>query len=567
MSGRDPVDGTRDRTTVDGWRFTDWVDRRRRLSPDRTAVVGADTGDRLTYADLDDRIDRLAGRLAALGVEAGDHLGAVVGTRVEAVVLVHAAARLGATLVPVDPRGGPGGVQDRLDRADATAVVCEGPTAATTQAAVAGDATDPPVSSLDDGAREGVVSLPSVDPEPVSPAAWGLGDRLLVLYTSGTTGDPKPVELTAGNVLASATSSALRLGVVPDDRWCCELPAYHMGGIAPFYRTAIYGTTAVVLERTPLGSDAAETDGEVDPGAEADPTGRAGFDAERTLRALSDHEATGVSLVPTQLRRLLDAADAGDGPNALPDSLRFVLLGGGPAPDDLLRRCGRRDVPVCPTYGLTETASQVTTARPAEAVEHVGTVGRPLPFTDVLVASESDGDGSPDDVAPPGYRACDPGDAGEILVRGPTVTPGYYRRPAATDAAFAGEWFRTGDRGHLAAGRLFVHGRRGDRIVTGGENVDPEAVAAAVRSLAGVRSVAVVGLPDDEWGELVTALVVRDGDDGRDHDVDGEAVRAACRERLPGHAVPRRVRFVSELPRTASGTVDREAARSLAAED
>ncbi|PSQ60614.1 2-succinylbenzoate-CoA ligase, partial [Halobacteriales archaeon SW_7_71_33] len=335
-----------------------------------------------------------------------------------------------------------------------------------------------------------------------------------------TTGDPKPVTLTAGNVLASATGSALRLGVVPGDRWLCELPAYHTGGIAPFYRTAIYGTTAVVVERERATTPAEE------------PTGRAGFDAERTLRAAHEHGATGASLVPTQLRRLLDAADAdGDnGPDALPESLRFVLLGGGPVPDALVERCGRRDLPVCPTYGLTETASQVTTARPGEATAHVGTVGRPLAVTDVLVACEVEaetGDG-PAGEGPPGYRPCEPG-----------------------------------DRGRLVDGRLYVAGRRGDRIVTGGENVDPETVADAVRAVDGARSVAVVGVPDEEWGERVAALVVRDADDAMTH----EGVLAACRARLPDHAVPRTVRFVDDLPRTTSGTVDREAARALLAGD
>jgi O-succinylbenzoic acid--CoA ligase len=535
------------RGTTDAWRFVDWVARRGRRSPETTAVVDARSGERLTYGALDRAVERTAGRLAALGVTEGDHLGAVVGTRLAAARVVHAAARLGATLVPVDPRGGAAAVRERLDRADATAVVCERPTESVAVDAV-GDGR-PPLVSVDETGGS-VRALSGVEPAPVTPATWGLDDRLLVLYTSGTTGDPKPVTLTAGNVLASATGSALRLGVVPGDRWLCELPAYHTGGIAPFYRTAIYGTTAVVVERERATAPAEE------------PTGRAGFGAERTLRAAHEHGATGVSLVPTQLRRLLDAADGDDGPDALPESLRFVLLGGGPVPDALVERCGRRDLPVCPTYGLTETASPATTARPDEATAHVGTVGRPLAVTDVLVAREVEAGDEPAGEGPPGYRPCEPGAEGEILVRGPTVTPGYYGDAERTAAAFAGEWLRTGDRGRLVDGRLYVAGRRGDRIVTGGENVDPETVADAVRAVDGARSVAVVGVPDEEWGERVAALVVRD-DDATTH----EDVLAACRARLPGHAVPRTVRFVDGLPRTTSGTVDREAARALLAGD
>jgi O-succinylbenzoic acid--CoA ligase len=534
-----------------GWRFADWVTRRARRSPETAAVVDAET--RLTYAALDDAVAQTAGRLAALGVERDDHLGLVVGTRRAAAAVVHAAARLGATLVPVDPRGDADAVRERLDRAGVTAVVCERPTAT-----VVADVVDGlPVATVDETTRDGVRSLPAVDPAPasVTPVELALDDRLLVLYTSGTTGDPKPVVLTAGNVLASATSSALRLGVAPGDRWLCELPAYHMGGIAPFYRTAIYGTTAVLVERErlPEDDDAAPTDAS---------TGRAGFDAERTLRAMHEHAVTGASLVPTQLRRLLDAADATEGPDTLPDSLRFVLLGGGPAPDALVECCDARDTPVCPTYGLTETASQVTTATPDEATDYVGTVGRPLAFTDVLVARESETDDtrrSPATRGPPGYRPCAGGESGEILVRGPTVTPGYYDAPERTAAAFAGEWFRTGDRGRLVDGRLYVAGRRVDRIVSGGENVDPAAVADAIRTVDGVRAAVVVGVPDAEWGEHVAALVVPDAERPGLR----VSVVDACRERLPAHAVPRTVRMVETLPRTVSGTVDREAARDL----
>ncbi len=574
---RSDTGGDRDdeRRTADAWRVGDWVGRQARRAPGTTAVVDAGDGETLSYDELDRAVERTAGRLAALGVGPGDHLGALVGTRVAAVRLVHAAARLGVTLVPVDPRGGADAVWDRLDRADATAVVCERPTEPVAVAALRGAAGDDdrpraggdtggglrlPLASVDAAGSE-AVSLAGVDPVEVTRARWELDDRLLVLFTSGTTGTPKPVSLTAGNVLASALGSALRLGHAPDDRWLCELPAYHMGGIAPFYRTAIYGTAAVVVERE--RPDGGPVDGEAE--GDRDPTGRAGFDADRTLRALHEHDATGVSLVPTQLRRLLDATRE-SGPDGLPASLRFVLLGGGPAPDALVERCGRRDVPVCPTYGLTETASQVTTARPDTATAHVGTVGPQLALTDVVVARR-DAAASTDDRAPPGFRECADGETGEVLVRGPTVTPGYYGAPERTTEAFAGEWFRTGDRGHLSGGRLFVHGRRDDRIVTGGENVDPGAVERVLRGVDGVRAAAVVGVPDPEWGERVAALVVRADDAGSEAtELTRERLLEACRERLPGHAVPRTLRFVGALPRTASGTVDRDTARELADE-
>jgi O-succinylbenzoic acid--CoA ligase len=248
---------------------------------------------------------------------------------------------------------------------------------------------------------------------------------------------------------------------------------------------------------------------------------------------------TGVSLVPTMLRRLLDA---GWRP---PERLRFVLLGGAPTPEDLVARCERLGVPVHPTYGMTETASQVATATPEQAFEHGDTVGQPLVFTDVTVVDE----GEP----------CDPGEHGELVVDGPTVTPGYLDDDR-TAAAFGDAGLHTGDVGYRDAdGRLWVLGRLDDTVVTGGENVHPGEVADAVREHPAVADAAVVGLADDEWGERVAALVVPDEAVAADLDVD--LVEARCRERLAPFKVPKTWGVADALPRTASGTVDREAVR------
>jgi O-succinylbenzoic acid--CoA ligase len=480
-------------------------------APEETAIVVHESGESLTYADLDRAVGETAGRLAALGVGEGDHVGVLMHSRLAFVRLVHAAARLGATLVPLNVRLTPAELSSQVDRADLTLLVCEGDTGA----AAAEAAGETPVASVDDptaggGTSATTAALAAADPEPVTTVARGLDDPQCVLFTSGTTGQPKAVVLTVGNLLASAAASAFRLGVLPDDRWLDPLPMYHMGGLAPVVRSAVYGTT-VVLQRE--------------------------FDAAATADALAERDATGTSLVPTMLRRMLDARD-GDG---LGDSLRFVLLGGAPAPDELIERCADAGVPVCPTYGMTETASQIATARPDEAVDHPGTVGRPLSVTDVTVVGE-DGEERP------------PGDPGELVVDGPTVTPGYYGNSDATSDAFGDRGLHTGDVGYVDdGGRLSVLNRRSDRIVTGGENVDPGEVSDALREHPAVRDAAVVGLDDPEWGERVAALVAGDLDEAvvRDH-LDG---------RLAPYKRPKTIGFADELPRTASGTVERETVR------
>jgi O-succinylbenzoic acid--CoA ligase len=502
----------------------DWLSHRADASPDRAALVDSETGASVTFGTLDARVECLAGRLAAAGVGVGDHLGICLDARPAAVVVTHAAMRIGAVLVGLSTRLTPAERRPRIERADLDLLVV-GPD----DDAVGSD-TDVPVWTLGDarGRPEGVPAdlapgavadidvdvdagavdgraapLAAVEPSTFALPDWELHEPLVMVYTSGTTGRPKLVVLTTWNLFTSAVASAFRLGVSPGDRWGSPLAPSSMGGLAPYYRAALYGTGVVLAPTDPAGL--------------------------RT--ALAAHDATGVSMVPSLLRRVLD-----DGP--LPD-LRAVLLGGAATPPELVERCVDRNVPVCPTYGMTETASQVATAVPGTAGDHPESVGRPLLFTDVAVVEDG--------------RRCPPGEPGELVVSGPTVTPGYYDGTAPFDS----HGFHTGDRGYRDGdGRLYVLGRLDERIVTGGQNVDPEEVAAVLRVHADVVGAAVVGLDDPEWGQRVGALV----EPASGTDPDADALTEHCRERLAGYKRPRTL-VVDSIPRTASGTADRAAVR------
>jgi len=487
----------------------DWLTHRVRATPDATALVRAETGAEWTFAELDEAVERAAGRLAALGVEPGDHLGLVMPTRVASVVSIHAALRLGVTLVPTSERLTGSELAAQFETADVTAVVCN----EDTEQAVVEATDDLPVVTVDDPHWEHVVTLSEIDPVPFATHEWDLDDTQLLLFTSGTTGRPKAVRLTLRNLLFNATASTFRLGILPDDRWLVPLSLHHMGGIGPVLRSPLYGMEVVV---------------------------RGSFDAGVVVDDIDRYEVTGVSLVPTMLTRMLDSR------GTLSDSLRIVLLGGAPAPDDLIERCRNYSIPVYPTYGMTETASQIATATPSGAFEAVGTVGRPLFWTDLWVVDEDGAELSP-------------GEVGEFVVRGPTVSPGYYDDPVATTEAFGMDGFHTGDVGYRdSQGRLFVLNRKDDRILTGGENVDPGEVVAVLRDHPIVDDAAVAGVPDEEWGERVAALVVLDADE----DTPGaDDLEAFCRKRLAGFKLPRTWVFTDELPRTVSGTVDRQAVR------
>lgn len=510
----------------------DWLAHRAAATPDATAVRVAG-GSATAYRTLEDRVEELAGRLSALGVGVGTHLGVCLPTRPAFVEIVHAAMRLGAVLVPLQARSTARELADRARRADCSLLCCGTATESTAleAARLAADRDeDLPVATVDDP-REGATSVAATTAETFDVPAWSPTRRLCLLFTSGTTGDPKAVDLRMGSVLASATASAFRLGLDPSDRWFDPLSMAHMGGLAPVYRSVCYGT-AVALAGPDSSPDGVANDSRDEHGGYS----VGGFDPEVTLAAMHEVGATCTSLVPTMLSRLLDGGD-------LPESLRFVLLGGAPASDDLLERCFERDVPVAPTYGMTETASQIATARPSEARANPGTVGNPLFTTDVTIVDEGQPVGT--------------GEQGELVVSGPTVTPGYYRDTEATERAFGVHGFHTGDAGYRdEAGRVWVLNRLDDRLNPGGETVDPGEVVAVLRAFAGVADAAVVGLPDPEFGERVAALVVP-----ADGTLDPAALETYCRDRLAGFKLPRAVGIAAELPRTASGTVDRQAVR------
>ncbi|MFB6176083.1 MAG: class I adenylate-forming enzyme family protein, partial [Halobaculum sp.] len=360
----------------------DWLAHRTASTPDAEALVAAGSGKTWTYGELDAAVDKMARSLTALGLESGDHLGVFLSSRAEYVTLVHAAMRLGVRIVPVSDRLTDAELRPRMERADVTAILCG---EETEQRAVEATAEDDetglsvPVLSLDDPQWEQVAHLKSVEPTDFEPHDWDRSETLLFLFTSGSTGEPKLVTLRVENVRASAVSLAFRLGVHPDDRYLLTLAPHHTGGIMPLYRAVLAGTSIVL--RT-----------DFDPGGAADD--------------IRTYDITGTSLVPTMLRRMLDAR------GTLADSLRVVLLGGAPAPDRLIQRCRDYSIPVHPTYGMTEASSGITVATPEEAFDHLGTVGRPLVRTTVRVRDD-DGAELP------------PGEVGEIVVDGPSITPGY----------------------------------------------------------------------------------------------------------------------------------------------
>ena len=340
---------------------------------------------------------------------------------------------------------------------------------------------------------------PGQDGEGVSGVPTDSDRPFALLRTSGTSGRAGIVPITRDALEASARAVADRLDLRTEDRWYGSLSIAHIGGLALVHRAAHVGCCLVMR----------------------------GAYSTTTLADLIDRSAvTHASLVPTMLRQLLDAR--GDTP--VPEGLRCLLVGGAAASDRLVAEALARGYPVALTYGLTEACSQVATAPPSLVRTKLGTVGSPLDGVEVRVAND-----------------------GELWVRGPSVASSHSDEEG---------WLATGDQGTLDDdGHLWITGRIDERIISGGVNVDPRRVEEVILDVPGVAAVAVVGLPDATWGEVVGALVVPESGP-----LDLESLSAAVRERVSSAEVPRRLAVTEALPRNANGKVDPVAVRATLAE-
>lgn len=470
-----------------------------------------------TFRELDALVQTMAAAFERTGMRPGCHVAALLPNIPEAVLAIHALARVGAVSVPLNMRLIPMEMTMLVEQTEAEFLLYSDESRAQVLETRAGDcgATTINLSELSWDAR--------LEGAQVDPAPWDAHSHSSVqaiVFTSGTTGTPKGAMLTFGNHFASALASAYHLGVLPEDRWMLCMPLYHVGGLAIIWRACLYGIAIVMLER---------------------------FDETAVLDAIERHRVTMISLVPTMLARLLELPAAG----RVLKQVRVILLGGAAGSPKLLERCAEVGLPLAPTYGLTEAASQVATALPGEWYMRAGSAGRPLPFTRLRIINDSGAE-------------LPPGEVGEIVLSGPTVMKGYYGLPEETAAAIQDGWLRTGDLGHLDNdGHLWIVQRRTDLIVSGGENIYPAEVESVLLQHPAVSEACVVGLPDEEWGQRVVAVIVP---------VDGAAVEAEdllalCRARLGGYKLPRTIRSVAELPRTPSGKiVRREVARMMQSE-
>ena len=470
-----------------------WLWERARREPGKPALgFGAVA---YSFDELAARAQQAARRLVTLGIRAGDRVALIMDASARMIELIHAAQRLGAVLAPLNTRLTAHEIAALADAVEPRALIYDREHLASLQRLSGRIMLVESEHEFDSIAPADLPAMRSVE----------LNDVHTILFTSGTTGTPRGAMLTNGNHFASARASRANLGVHPNDRWLDAMPLYHVGGLSTILRSVIDGVP-VILHR--------------------------GFDPAAVNLAVRDEGVTLLSVVATMLTRMLDH----NGERPYPSSLRAVLTGGGPVPDALVQRARRLGIPVVPTYGLTETASQVASASLEGAIFKAGSCGRPLAGTQVKI------------------ERADSSGRGEIAVKGPTVMAGYYRQPEATAGLLRDGWLFTGDIGRLDDdGSLYIDDRRIDLIVSGGENVYPAEVEAALTSHPMIAEAAVYAIDDSQWGHRVAAAVVlRD-----ESKTNASELRAWCESRLARFKIPRSITFMSALPRTPSGKIKR----------
>jgi fatty-acyl-CoA synthase len=490
-----------------------WPARRARMRPEAVAFRQDDRC--LSYGELAERVSRLAGGLAGLGVCAGDRVAYLGPNDIATFETFFAVGSLGAIFAPLNTR---------LSGAEIGYMLSD----CQPKVLVVGSEMADLVAAVDPESR-GVIVVPlhgasSVD-NMARAAVWapevevGLGDDALLLYTSGTTGRPKGAVLTHGNVLFNTINQLAQVDVMGSDVVLCTAPLFHVTGLGQVSLPTLFkGGTVVVAAK---------------------------FDPEWMLRTISEQRISGFSAVPTMLQMLCDQPSFASTDLA---SLRYVVYGGSPVLERVARAWLERGVDILQGYGMTEAAPGVFLALPDGASARPVSAGVSHLLTDVAL------------LAPDGTISPPPG-TGELLVRGPNVFRGYWNRPEDTAASFREGWFRTGDLVRIDAdGWSYIVDRVKDMIISGGENVYPAEVEAAIATLPEVAECAVVGVPDQRWGEVGLAfIVVCPG-----QVLHPDRLRDQLEGRLAHYKIPKHIRFVEVLPRTATGKIRRPELRAMA---
>ena len=498
-----------------GW----WLSRRELTSGGKTALVDGDI--RLSYAELNGRVNRLCAALAGLGLVHGERLAILSLNRHQFVEVIFAAAKLGLILVPLNWRLSPRELAFILADSGARGLILDAELAPLGRAALAERAVDrvvtlAPTAEVAGPEYESLLSQATPAEPPEDPRVNGDNPHIL-MYTAGTTGRPKGAVLTQAASFWNSVNLNIDLDFTSADRNLATLPMFHIGGIGLFTLPMLHLGATVIIQRT--------------------------FDPAVTLRLLRQERVTHFFGVPAIFQFLIQHRDFT--PEAF-SSLKFIMSGGAPLPVALIHQYHRAGLNLRQGYGMSEAAPSIATLPAELAISKAGSVGRICFHLDARIVDDEG-------------RPVPAGRVGELTLRGPNICRGYWNRPEATAEAFRDGWFHTGDLARLDEdGCLYIVDRKKDMFISGGENVYPAEVEQAIYELPQVAEAAVVGVPDPKWGEVGRAvLVLKPG-----QDLSADDLLAHLAGRLARYKIPRSVVFAKALPRNAAGKVLKNELRS-----
>lgn len=469
-----------------------------RKYPQSLAYIQEST--QLTYEQAHNRIAYIQKKCESFGINAATNVAILASNSLEYILLIFALNRINAVVIPLNMRWSPFEWKNALQQARSTVLFSDH--------SVMTDIDMPDImyfsmnefKDLNHVHIEQTAHTPSIDFHNVSS----------ILFTSGSAGEPKGVVLTNGNHYYNAMASNSNLPLNPQNCWLLSLPLYHVGGMAILYRAALAGAAVAVLSS---------------------------FDAENQIDAVLQHGCTHISCVPVMLHRFIQMNNR----QLFPKSLQHILLGGGPVSPHLIEEIQSLNLPVCTTYGMTETASQISCLKPG-SYARLHTAGEPLEFSEVMILDKQ---GEP---VPVNME-------GEIAVRGPIVSPGYVSQNPE-EAAPPHTWFRSGDTGFLDAdGYLTVLGRMDDMFISGGENIYPAEIEQTALRFQDVMDCRILVVENAEWGKRPVLFV----ETQQGPEFNTEKLHTFLGQTLPKLKMPDLIFSLQSIPRTSTGKIDRNA--------
>jgi len=498
--------------------YFDWAENHAKTRPNKLAIHDLYSGAALSYANLETRSNALGGYLQHAGLTKGGRVAILARNCPHFFELQFACAKIGAVVVPLNWRLTVPELQYIVRNCEPDVLIYDDHF--TDQAQQLKE-----LCEINELVRISFETQDDFDTLiraalPCRPARLTHDDLIMIMYTSGTTGNPKGAMITHGMNFINCVNAGIPARITPDTVQLVVLPLFHSGGLNCWANPVLHAGGTVELMRE--------------------------FDASETLRALSDNTLgiTHFFAVPAPYQFMMQHPKF---PETNLGNLKVAGIGGAPCPKSVLQTWSDRNVSMIQSWGMTETSPGAIALDVDEALRKIGSAGKPLMHTQVKIVDK-------DNVE------VQAGEAGELLIRGPNITPGYWQDPEKTNESFVDDWLKTGDAAMTDdEGFVYIVDRWKDMYISGGENVYPAEVENILTQLPQVSEAAVIGVPDERWGETGKAILVLK----TDQSLESDAVISHCLQNLAKFKVPKSVEFIDALPRGATGKILKRTLREL----